>query len=124
MKLSIHTNLSFKNKVYSELEIDNKVLLLLFSDPSRGKGTVVQLRRPATTSTWSSTRGSPQAQRGKRIVGMCLVKNQATMELLLLPDILSNGFNLTVLHGLLLSFCVFKILISFSKSFLLEGRKS
>ncbi|KAJ7387619.1 hypothetical protein OS493_000954 [Desmophyllum pertusum] len=38
-------------------------------DPNRGRGTVVQLRRPATTSTWSNTRGSHQAQRGSPVSG-------------------------------------------------------
>lgn len=38
-------------------------------DLNRGRGTVVQLRRPATTSTWSSSRGGTQAQRGTSASG-------------------------------------------------------
>lgn len=38
-------------------------------DLSRGRGSVVQLRRPATTSTWSTTRGGTQAQRGTSASG-------------------------------------------------------
>ncbi|CAH3109789.1 unnamed protein product [Pocillopora meandrina] len=38
-------------------------------DLSRGRGSVVQLRRPATTSTWSTTRGGTQTQRGTSASG-------------------------------------------------------
>ena len=51
------------------IEVNNRVLCL-FSDLSRGRGSVVQLRRPATTSTWSTTRGGTQAQRGRRLVAV------------------------------------------------------
>ena len=51
------------------IEVNNQVLCL-FSDLSRGRGSVVQLRRPATTSTWSTSRGGTQAQRG-RTGGSC-----------------------------------------------------
>ncbi|XP_068738541.1 uncharacterized protein [Montipora capricornis] len=33
-------------------------------DPNRTKGSVVQLKRPGTSATWSGTRGGQQAQRG------------------------------------------------------------
>lgn len=36
----------------------------LCTDPNRPKATVVQLRRPGTSATWSQTRGGHQVQRG------------------------------------------------------------
>lgn len=38
-------------------------------DPTRPKGTVVQLKRPGTSATWSNTRGGRQAQRGSPTSG-------------------------------------------------------
>ena len=43
--------------------LSNHVIFL--SDPNRTKGSVVQLKRPGTSATWSGTRGGQQAQRGK-----------------------------------------------------------
>ena len=39
-----------------------------YPDSNRGRGSVVQLRRPATTSTWSNSHGGQQVQRGENTV--------------------------------------------------------
>lgn len=47
---------------------ETKTKLLFYPDSNRGRGSVVQLRRPATTSTWSNSHGGQQVQRGENTV--------------------------------------------------------